>query len=443
VSRSVAATKDISGQDKNGHCERVSFRDATVAIQIVLTGPGSASSQRASLAQQRLALNLALSFPSALWPVYFAVHESPDFQFSPTIGDNSRFAGIRVKQFKVSLADGERHFLVQEGEAILTAALRQGVMLPYSCKNGTCGSCKGKVLQGEVHYPFHPPLALERTDYAAGNALMCQAEPLEDLIIQVREIEAVRDIEIRMLPARVAEKSQLSPSVVRLRLKLPKNQRLQFLAGQYVDVLLKGGKRRAFSIASCPSLEDEIELHIRHVEGGDFTGYVFDTLQELDIIRFEGPLGNFFVRNDQPERPMIMVGGGTGFAPLKSMIENLLEQGDRREIHLYWGARQREELYLDELPQQWAKQYPHIHYQQAISEQDHTAEGYFAGLAHQAVLADHPDLSAFDVYMSGPPAMIDAARSAFLKQGLNADRLYYDSFEFGLDVPVRVLARLH
>jgi CDP-4-dehydro-6-deoxyglucose reductase len=348
-----------------------------------------------------------------------------------------------VKQFKVSLADGERNFVVKEGEAILTAALRQGVMLPYSCKNGTCGSCKGKVLQGEVHYPFHPPIALERCDYAENNALMCQAEPLEDLVIQVREIEAVRDIEIRMLPARVAEKSQLSPNVIRLRLKLPKNQRLQFLAGQYVDVLLQGGKRRAFSIASCPSLEDEIELHIRHVEGGDFTGYVFDTLQELDIIRFEGPLGNFFVRNDQPARPMIMLGGGTGFAPLKSMIENLLEQGDQREIHLYWGARKKEELYLDELPRMWAHEHRHIHYHAAISEEDWSSAGYFAGLAHEAVLADHQYIGEFDVYMSGPPAMIDSARSAFKLHGLAHDRLYYDSFEFGLDVPVRVLARPH
>jgi len=348
-----------------------------------------------------------------------------------------------VKQFKVRMESGDRHFLVKEGESILTAALRQGVMLPYSCKNGTCGSCKGKVLEGEVHYPFHPPMALERADYAESNALMCQAEPLEDLLIQVREIEAVRDIEIRMLPARVCEKTQLSPNVVRLLLKLPSNQRLQFLAGQYVDVLLQGGKRRAFSIASCPNLEDQIELHIRHVEGGDFTGYVFDTLKELDILRFEGPLGNFFVRNDAPERPMIMVGGGTGFAPLKSMIENLLAEGDEREIHLYWGARKKEELYLDELPRKWAHEHTHIHYHPAVSEEDWSSQGYFAGLAHEAVLADHQYVGEFDVYMSGPPAMIDAARTAFLLHGLVQDRLFYDSFEFGLDVPVRVLARPH
>jgi len=349
-----------------------------------------------------------------------------------------------LKQFQVRLAGGDRSFIVHSGESILSAALRQGVMLPYSCKNGTCGSCKGQVLSGEVHYPFHPPLALERGDLAEGFALMCQAEPIEDLIIAVREIEAVRDIEVRLLPARVTGKTILSSNVVRVRLKLPTAQRLQFLAGQYVDVLLQGGKRRAFSIASRPTLEDEIELHIRHVDGGDFTGFVFDTLQVRDILRLEGPLGNFFVRNDEPHRPMIMLGGGTGFAPLKSMIEDLLVNSDRREIHLYWGARTRADLYLDDLPAGWARDNAHIHYQRALSEEaDPQHQDYFKGLVHDAVLHDHPDLAAFDVYMSGPPAMIDSARVAFRARGLPQDRLYYDSFEFGLDVPVRVLARPH
>jgi len=333
--------------------------------------------------------------------------------------------------------------VVNEGESVLTAALKHGVMLPYSCKNGTCGSCKGVVHSGEVHYPFHPPLALERKDLAEGFALMCQAEPIEDLVIEVREIEAVRDIQVRLLPARVIEKSLLASNVVRLRLKLPSAQRLQFLAGQYIDVLLKGGKRRAFSIASCPSLEDEIELHIRHVEGGDFTGFVFDELKVRDILRIEGPQGNFFIRNDQEHRPMILMGGGTGFAPLKSMIENLLEQGDRREIHLYWGAQTREELYLDELAADWSARYEHIHYRRAVSNPESPADDAFSGFVHQAVVSDFPDLSGFDVYMSGPPAMIDAARDAFREFKLDRQRLFYDSFEFGLDVPVRVLARPH
>lgn len=349
-----------------------------------------------------------------------------------------------MKQFKVTIANSGKTFKVNKGENVLVAALRQGVMLPYSCKNGTCGSCKGKLEKGDVRYPFHPPLALENQDIAEGFALLCQAEPTEDLLVQVREIEAVRDIQIRMLPARVLEKDLLAENVVRLRLKLPAAQRLQFLAGQYIDVLLSGGKRRAFSIASCPSLENEIELHIRHVEGGDFTGHVFDELQVRDILRLEGPQGNFFVRNDQPQRPMIMMGGGTGFAPLKSMIENLIEQGDQRVIYLYWGARTQAELYLDELPRKWAREHPHIHYRTAVSEPDEkTGENVFRGLVHDAVVADHSDLADFDVYMSGPPAMIETARREFTEHGVSTDRLYYDSFEFGLDVPVRVLARPH
>lgn len=349
-----------------------------------------------------------------------------------------------MKQFEVTIRSSGKTFTVNQGETILSAALRQGVMLPYSCKNGTCGSCKGQVASGEVHYPFHPPLALEKSDHAEGYALMCQAEPIEDLVIRVREIEAVRDIQVRMLPARVVEKTFLADNVVRLVLCLPKSQRLQFLAGQYVDVLLSGGRRRAFSIASCPSLESEIELHIRHVEGGDFTGFVFEELKERDIMRFEGPQGNFFVRNDQPDRPLIMMGGGTGFAPLKSMIESLLEAGDDREIHLYWGTRSAAELYLDELPTRWADENLHIHYRRAISEADNGNDiDAFEGLVHEAVMTDHPDLSGFDVYMSGPPAMIEAAKSSFAAHGVREDRLFYDSFEFGLDVPVRVLARPH
>jgi CDP-4-dehydro-6-deoxyglucose reductase len=342
-----------------------------------------------------------------------------------------------LKEFEVTISSSGKRFRVREGENVLAAALRQGVMLPYSCKNGTCGSCKGLLERGAVHYPFHPPLALEEEEKAEGYALLCQAEPREDLLVQVREIEAVRDIQVRMLPARVIEKTRLTDNVVRLRLRLPVSQRLQFLAGQYVDVLLAGGKRRAFSIASCPSLENEIELHIRHVEGGDFTGFVFEGLKERDILRFEGPLGNFFIRNDEPDRPMILMGGGTGFAPLKSMIENLLEQGDRREIHLYWGARTAAELYLDTLPEAWALEHAHIHYRRALSDEDGTGAG------SQLRAADHPDLSGFDVYMSGPPAMIEAAKKAFTRHGVPPDRLYYDSFEFGLDVPVRVLTQPH
>jgi CDP-4-dehydro-6-deoxyglucose reductase len=349
-----------------------------------------------------------------------------------------------MKQFQVTIDGTGSTFMVNEGESVLSAALRQGVMLPYSCKNGTCGSCRGRIESGSVHYPFHPPLALEDDELAAGDALLCQAEPLEDLVVGAREIEAVRDIPVRMMPARVIDKALLAPNVMKLVLKLPAALRLQFLAGQYLDILLPAGKRRAFSIASAPASEGELELHVRHVDGGDFTGWVFDELRLRDILRLEGPLGTFFVRNDKPDRPMIMMGGGTGFAPLKSMIEDLLAHGDKRPIHLFWGARTHSELYLESLIHEWEQRHPHIRYSSAISEaEDARSQRGFAGYVHEAVIDAYPDLSAHDVYMSGPPAMIDVARHAFMDHGVPRRRLFYDSFEFGADVPVQILAQPH
>ena len=348
-----------------------------------------------------------------------------------------------MKQFQVTNTSSGAIFTVNEGESVLNAALRQGVMLPYSCKNGTCGSCKGQLESGEVHYPFHPPLALSRKEIGEGCTLLCQAEPIEDLVICAREIEAVRDIQVRKMPARVIEKTLLAPEVMRIRIKLPNAQRLQFLAGQYLDILLPEGKRRAFSIASPPLSEDIIELHIRHVEGGGFTSWVFDELKEGDILRLEGPLGTFFTRNDKTDRPMILMGGGTGIAPLKSMIEDLLAHGDERPLHLFWGARRRNELYMHEQARQWAEQNGHIQYTSALSEPDDNKPDSFSGFVHQAVLEQYPELSGVDIYMSGPPAMIDAGRTAFLENGAEQRRIVFDSFEFGLDVPVRVLAKTH
>ncbi len=349
-----------------------------------------------------------------------------------------------MKQFTATIKASGRSFSVNENESVLAAALRQGVMLPYSCKNGTCASCKGQLMDGDIHYPFHPPMGLDEGEAEVGFALFCQAVPTSDLQIAVREIEAIRDIPVRMMPARVIYKELISPTVVRLFLRLPKSQRMQFLAGQYVDILLPGGKRRSFSIASAPQNQEALELHIRHVDGGGFTGFVFEELQEKGILRLEGPLGTFFVRNDQPQRPMIMMGGGTGFAPLKSMIEYMLHKKHHRSIHLFWGAVNRAELYLDELASRWAAEYSHISYTPVLSEPaaDDCWSGK-SGFVHDAVLKAYPELSEQDVYMSGPPIMIDVARHAFLEAGVAERRLYYDSFEYAPDVPVSVLAEPH
>ena len=349
-----------------------------------------------------------------------------------------------MSSHKVRIDCSGKTFEAREDENLLEAALRQGVMLPYSCKNGTCGSCKGRLLSGEIDYPFHPPMALEPHEQDAGDILLCQAAARSDLAIEAREIEAIRDIPVCRLPARVVEKTRIADNVMKLILRLPKAQRLQFLAGQYIDILLPGGKRRAFSIASAPAREDEIELHVRHVDGGDFTGWVFDEMKLKDILRLEGPLGTFFVRHDATDRPMIMMGGGTGFAPLKSMIEDLLAHGDTRPIHLFWGARTLPELYNEDLIHRWVDEHTHIEYTPAISEPgDERIQDGFEGYVHEAVLDAYTTLAGHDVYMSGPPAMIDAARHTFLERGVREVRLFYDSFEFGSDVPVSILTQPH
>lgn len=335
-----------------------------------------------------------------------------------------------MSAYQIEIRPSGTRFEARPGETVLAAAARQGITLPYSCRNGTCASCHGRVLQGRVDYPYQPPQALSADEIKRDEALFCQAVPRANLVIEAREIEAVRDFPVRTLPARVEERVFLSPQVARLLLRLPRGQRLQFMAGQYADVLLSGGRRRAFSIASPPQHEDRIELHVRHVAGGDFTEWVFGDMPERAILRLEAPLGTFFVRGDS-ERPMLMMGGGTGFAPLKAMVEQLLADDDRRALHLFWGARNRRELYQSELPEGWASDHDHIRYTPVLSDPEPGDEWNGArGLVHEVLLAEYPALSPFDVYMSGPPAMIDAARHAFLQHGLPEDRLYYDSFDF-------------
>lgn len=332
---------------------------------------------------------------------------------------------VRVKQ-------SGHEFVCEDGETVLNAALRAGFAFPYSCKTGTCFSCHGQVLDGRISYPGGFPPALDALEAAQGTALFCQAVPETDLVVAVHEVEAVRGIRTHVLPARVETHEMLCPDVMKVMLKLPRRPQLKYLAGQYMDVLLPGGRRRAFSIASSPESTSELEMHIRHVTGGDFTEYVFSKLKDKSVLRLEGPLGIFFVRKDS-NRPMLMMGGGTGFAPLKAMIEDLIATGNERPLHLYWGARRFDDLYQFELADQWARDHHWISFTPVLSEPG-GAWSRRTGLVHEALLEDYADLSNVDLYMSGPPAMIDVARHQFVEQhGLPEDRLFYDSFEFSPD----------
>lgn len=338
--------------------------------------------------------------------------------------------------FKVRIEPSGHEFVARVGETILEGALREGFNLPYSCRNGACGTCKGKVLTGAVDFGEYETKALSADERAQGKALFCRAVPLGDVVVEAKEIGAAKDIAVKTMPCRVAKMEKLAPDVMALYLKLPQNERLQFLAGQYIDILLRDGRRRGFSLANAPHDDEFLQLHVRHVPGGYFTNHVFNEMKEKALLRFEGPLGTFFLREDSA-RPIILMAGGTGFAPMKGIIEHALHVGDARPLHLFWGARARVDLYMHVLAQGWAARDSAIHYTAVLSSpapQD--AWSGETGWVHEAVVKSYPDLSGYDVYASGPPPMIEAATALFKQHGLSEGNFFFDSFEFAKDPSV-------
>ncbi len=331
--------------------------------------------------------------------------------------------------FKVRIEPSGHEFTVAEKETVLEAALRQGYTLPYSCRNGSCGTCKGRLRAGEVDYGVYEDKALSAAERAAGFALFCQAIPRSDLVIEAKELAAVAGIAIKTLPARVVKMERAADDVMILSLKLPANQRLQFLAGQYVDILLKDNQRRSFSLANPPHADETLQLHVRHVPNGLFTTHVFTRMKEKDLLRLRGPLGVFFLR-EESERPAILVAGGTGFAPMKAILEHAFARGVSRPLHLYWGVRAQRDLYMDALPRAWAQEQAHFKYTPVLSapRPEEQWQGR-TGWVHEAVMADTPDLSGYEVYASGPPPMIEAVKQICFARGLTPDRLFFDSFE--------------
>jgi CDP-4-dehydro-6-deoxyglucose reductase len=335
---------------------------------------------------------------------------------------------------QVRLEPSGHTFAVEPGETILSAALRQGIGLPYGCRNGACGACKGVLRSGEVAYDEYQERALHDAEKAAGKALTCCTHPLTDIVFEVRELTGAKDLAIRTMPARVEKVARPAEDVAVLYLKLPTGERLQFLAGQYIDILLKSGKRRSFSMANAPHNDQLIELHVRKSPGGAFSSFVFDEMKERAILRFEGPLGTFYLREDS-DKPMIFVAGGTGFAPVKAIIEHAFHYGEDRPIVLYWGVRALRDLYMPALPIQWQRDHPSFTYIPVISDPlpEDEWQGR-TGFVHQAVLDDFPDLSGYQVYACGAPGMTDVAKQTFVEmRGLPEDEFYCDAFTPSVD----------
>ncbi|MBI4192493.1 MAG: CDP-6-deoxy-delta-3,4-glucoseen reductase [Betaproteobacteria bacterium] len=329
---------------------------------------------------------------------------------------------------QITIKPSNHVFTAQDDETILDAALREGYVISYGCRNGACGTCKGKVIEGEVDYGIYQKTALAEAEKRLGMALFCQARPRGDIVIECREIGAAKDIRIRTLPCRVQKMRRAAAGIMVLHLKLPASERLQFLAGQYIDVLLKDGTRRSFSLANAPHDDEFLQLHLRNY-GGPFSRHVFTRMKERDILRFEGPLGTFFLREDG-DKPVILLASGTGFAPIKAIVEHEFRTHDPRPIVLYWGGRVRADLYMHELPERWAHEHSNFQYVPVLSEPLASDKwNGRTGLVHEAAMKDIPDMSGCEVYACGVPVMVEAAHRDFTSQcGLPEEEFFSDAF---------------
>jgi len=349
--------------------------------------------------------------------------------------------------YQVTVRPSGRQFTVEGDETILAAALRSGVGLPYGCKNGACGTCKAGVLAGQWTQGPHSASALTPEEQAGRRLLVCCSRPQSDLEIEARELSGFGDIPIRKMPCRVASIERPAPDVAIVTLQLPASERLQFRAGQYLEFILRDGSRRSYSMATAPHADEAIALHIRHMPGGQFTDALFGAkepaIKARDILRIEAPLGTFFLREDNA-RPIVLLASGTGFAPVKAIAEHIFhkrlnrDEPDRpaRPVRLYWGCRSRRDLYLPDLPEQWAREQPNFTYVPVLSDAL-PQDGWTGrtGFVHRAVMEDLPDLAAWQVYACGAPVMVDAARKDFTQRcSLPEDQFFADAFTSQADL---------
>jgi CDP-4-dehydro-6-deoxyglucose reductase len=331
--------------------------------------------------------------------------------------------------FQVTVQPSGRSFRVDAGETILAAAIRQGIGMPYGCKDGACSSCKCRKLEGTVKHGLHQSKALSPEEEANGLILACCGVPQTDVVLESRQVTDESAFPVRKMPSRVTSLEKKSHDVMLVKLQLPANDTLRYHAGQYIEFILRDGSRRSYSMANAPHNGPGVELHIRHMPGGKFTDHVFTAMKEKEILRVEGPYGSFFLR-EESDKPMILLASGTGFGPIKAVIEHMQFKGITRPATLYWGGRRPSDLYLDDWVHARLIEMPQLKYVPVISnalpEDNWTGR---TGFVHLAVLEDFPDLSGHQVYACGAPIVVDSARADYSARAqLPPEEFYADSF---------------
>jgi len=341
----------------------------------------------------------------------------------PFLGGRKRGKG----EYEINTVPGGHSVIAREGETVLEAALRQGINLPYHCRDGACGACKGKILRGAVDYGIYQKGVLTVAEKEEGKALFCCAKPLSNLSIESVEVAELQHFPVKNLKFSVQKMERAAPDVMLLDLRPEGDERLNFIAGQYVSVQLDDGTKRSYSIANAPHETDHLQLHVRLVKNGKFTGHVFNGMKEGDVLQVEGPLGTFFL-HDESDKPIIFMSGGCGFSSIKSMVEHVFKIGLNRPMVLYWGAKTPTDLYSD-LPGKWQQQHNNFKFIPVLSEPkpEHHWQGR-TGLVHEAILQDYQDLSGYQLYACGSPEMVEAGHAPFIAKGLPESQFFADKF---------------
>ncbi|WP_137922039.1 CDP-6-deoxy-delta-3,4-glucoseen reductase [Hydrogenophaga sp. 2FB] len=339
--------------------------------------------------------------------------------------------------FTITVEPSGRTFTAEPDEAMLAAGIRQGIGLPYGCKDGACGSCKCKLVSGSVTHSHHQPKALSADEEAAGYVLTCCGVAHSDVVLESRQVTEAGAFPIKKMPVRVNALERASHDVIVLRLQLPASDAFQYHAGQYVEFLLRDGDRRSYSMANAPhtqTVQPGLELHLRHMPGGKFTDHVFSAMKEKDILRIEGPYGSFFLREDS-DKPIVLLASGTGFAPIKAVIEHMQHKGITRPTTVYWGGRRPADLYQNAWLEARVAEMPNLRYVPVVSDAlPEDAWSGRTGFVHQAVLQDFPDLSGHEVYACGAPIVVESAHRDYVaKAGLPDEAFFADSFTSAAD----------
>ena len=334
--------------------------------------------------------------------------------------------------FQIVVQPSERSFMVEGDETLLSAGIRQGLNMPYGCKDGACGSCKCKKISGEVQLGTYQTKALSDDERAQGLVLTCCATALSDVVLESKQVTSADAFTMKKMPVRIASMEKVSSDVMRIFLQLPATEVMQYHAGQYVEFLLRDGSRRAYSMANAPHTlaadAPKVELHIRHMPGGKFTDHVFGAMKEKDIQRVEGPQGSFYLREDN-DAPIVLLASGTGFAPIKALMEHMQHKGITRPTRLYWGGRRPADLYMNDWVLAQLPLMPHLQYIPVVSNAlPEDAWAGRTGFVHAAVLQDTPSLTAYQVYACGAPIVVDSAKRDYLASGLVEDNFFADSF---------------